>query len=538
MKFDVVIVGGGFAGAYAARALVKAWGQEAAEKRVALIAEQNVLVFQPMLAEVAGSSLSPVDVVNPLREFCAGVTVLQGRVTAIDWAARELVLDGGRFTRNHRVGFGHLALTLGSVTDLTKVPGMAEYGRPLKTVSDALRLRAAVINRMEEANLVEDPALRRRLLTFVVVGGGYTGVETAGQVFDLVHGVQPFYSRVEREDLRVVLVHSRGELLAEIGPELGNYARDALAKRGLEIRLNSRVTEVTASRVILDQGEAIEAHTFISTIGNAPHPVIANLCDQIGVKRNRGRVEVEPTLCVNGVDALWAAGDCARVPWRDRGVLKDAPPTAQFAMRQGTLLGRNIATALSGGSLRPFAFRYLGQLASIGAREAVAEVLGMRFKGFIAWWMWRSIYLSKLPGLKRKLRVVVDWTFDLLFARDISLVLPPPEDVLRAIHLQTDEELFAAGDPCRGVYYVRQGEIVLQGVSGEQRRYAKGEVIHREALDEFGCWSGQARATESSDLVVFRQMALKLLQEDLELRGRGRQAEGPSGGGGQQGARS
>lgn len=518
MKFDVVIAGGGFAGAYAARALVKAWGKEAAQKRVALIAEQNVLVFQPMLAEVAGSSLSPVDVVNPLREFCAGVTVLKGRILTVDWAKKELVLDGGRFTRNHRVGFGQLALTMGSVTDMTKVPGMTEYGRPLKTVADALRLRASVINRMEEANLVEDEALRRRLLTFVVVGGGYTGVETAGQVFDLVREVQPLYSRVKREELRVVLVHSRGELLAEIGPELGNYAREALAERGLEIRLNSRVTEVTAARVILNQGDAIETHSIISTIGNAPHPVIMKLCDEIGVSRDRGRVEVEPTLRVKGFENLWSAGDCARVPWSDRGELKDAPPTAQFAMRQGTLLGRNMAAALSGGTLQPFKFRYLGQLASIGAHEAVAEVMGMRFKGFLAWWMWRTIYLSKLPSFKRKLRVMLGWTFDLVFSRDVSLVLPPPEDVLRAIHLEEGEELFAAGDVCRGVYYVRTGEVVLAGVSGEIRRYGAGDVIHREALNAAGCWKGQARTTMSSDLVVFRQMALKLLQKELEIR--------------------
>ena len=407
---------------------------------------------------------------------------------------------------------------MGSVTDLTKVPGMAEYGRPLKTVADALRLRAALINRMEEANLVEDEALRRRLVTFVVVGGGYTGVETAGQVFDLVRGVQPMYNRIKREEIRVVLVHSRGELLAEIGPELGNYAREALAKRGLEIRLNSRVQEVTASRVILDNGEPIETHSIISTIGNAPNPVITRLCNEIGVTRDRGRVEVEPTLRVKGFDELWSAGDCARVPWSDRGEMKDAPPTAQFAMRQGTLLGQNMAAALSGGELRPFKFRYLGQLASIGAYEAVAEVMGMRFKGFIAWWMWRSIYLGKLPSFKRKLRVMVDWTFDLMFSRDVSLVLPPPEDVLRAIHLEEGEELFAAEDPCRGVYYVRKGEVVLEDVSGELRRYLPGDVIHREALDATGCWKGQARAIVSSDLVVFRQMALKLLQEELEIR--------------------
>src|SRR5580658_6115757 len=208
MKFEVVIAGGGFAGAYCARALSKALGRADGERRVALISERNVLVFQPMLAEVAGSSLSPVDVVNPLRQFCRGVNVLQGTIQGIDWASKTLSLDGGRFTRDHKVGFKHLVLTLGSVTDLGAVPGMPEYGWPMKNVSDALRLRAAMINRLEEANLVEDPEVRARLLTFVVVGGGYTGVETAGQLFDFVSQAHRYFANLRDSPLRVVLVHS------------------------------------------------------------------------------------------------------------------------------------------------------------------------------------------------------------------------------------------------------------------------------------------------------------------------------------------
>src|SRR5476649_787528 len=189
MEFDVVIAGGGFAGAYCGRVLGREFGKEQGEKRVALVAERNVLVFQPMLAEVAGSTLAPADVVNPLRQFCKGVNVLQGIITKIDWASRTLILDGGRFSRDLKVGFKHLVMTLGSVTDLGSVPGMTEYGWPMKNVSDALRLRSALINRLEEANLTEEDETRKRLLTFVVVGGGYTGVETAGQVLDFLRQV-------------------------------------------------------------------------------------------------------------------------------------------------------------------------------------------------------------------------------------------------------------------------------------------------------------------------------------------------------------
>ncbi len=225
MDFDVVIAGGGFTGAYCGRALGRALGPAEGVRRVALVAERNVLVFQPMLAEVAGSTLNPVDVVNPLRLFCRGINVLQGTIQKIDWAAKTLEMDGGRFTRDHRIGFGQLVLALGNVTNNGAIPGMTEYGWPMKNVADALRLRAALINRLEEANLAEDLEVRARLLSFVVVGGGYTGVETAGQLYDFVRQAHRYYPNLRHSVVRVVLVHAQGELLGEIGPDLGAYAR-------------------------------------------------------------------------------------------------------------------------------------------------------------------------------------------------------------------------------------------------------------------------------------------------------------------------
>jgi len=517
MEFDVVIAGGGFAGAYCARALGRALGREAGEQRVALVAERNVLVFQPMLAEVAGSSLAAVDVVNPLRQFCRGVNVLQGAIQKIDWASKTLTIDGGRFTRDHRVGFGHLVLAMGSVTDLHAVPGMTEYGRPVKDVSDALRLRAAFINRLEEANLVEDPPTRARLLTFVVIGGGYTGVEVAGQMFDFVRQAHAYYANLRGISFRVVLVHSGTELLAEIGPELGAYARKILEKRGVEVRLKSRVTAVTASQVILDDGSRIEANTVMTTIGNAPNPVVMDLCGQLGIVAQRGRVPTDPAMRVAGIKNLWAAGDGAAVPWVDKGHAKVSPQTAQFAFRQGELLGRNVYNALNGMEPRPFRYRYLGQLASIGERKAVAEVLGFHFKGFIAWWMWRTIYLAKLPGTARKLRVMIDWTFDLVFPRDISQIMPPPDDLVRAIHLEDGETLFAKGTPCRGFFFVKLGSVKLSTPGLPDRVAGAGDVIDQSELDSSRLWESSAVATKACDLIVFRGRLLEYLGKDLRI---------------------
>ncbi len=519
MKYDVVIAGGGFAGAYCAKVLGKALGA-AGVKRVALIAERNVLVFHPMLAEVAGAALSPLDVVNPLREFCRNVDVLQGVIQKVDWAQKQLVLDGGRFTRNHVVTFDHLVLTLGSVTDMSRVPGMGDHAWPMKSVADALRLRAALINRLEEANLVEDAELRQRLMTFVVVGGGYTGVETAGQIMDLLHEVRPLYANLKDTRPKVILAHSRAHLLEEIGEKLGDYAQRVLEKRGMEVRLNTRVMEVTAAKVILQDGNFIEAHTVICTVGNAPSPVVLDLVKQLGLANDKGRIEAEPTMRVKGVDKLWASGDCASVPWNDKGEMKIAPPTAQFAMRQGKQLGENIARVLrqgAGAELRPFSYRYMGQLATVGEREAVAEVMGMHFSGFIAWWMWRTIYLAKLPGVGRRFRVMVDWTFDLFFARDISLVLPPAEDLLRAIHLETGESLFEAGTKVRAFYFVKRGSVMLETAGEAPRTMSAGEVIDQACATGDGLWRVGAAATESTDVVVIRGRALEMLKTTLKL---------------------
>jgi NADH dehydrogenase len=445
------------------------------------------------------------------------VNVLQGGIQKIDWASRQLTVDGGRFTRNHLVGFDHLVLALGSVTDMSRVPGMADHAWPMKNVADALRLRAAVINRLEEANLVEDETLRRRLLTFVVVGGGYTGVETAGQLQELLGEVRHLYANLRDTRPSVILVHSRAHLLEEIGDKLGDYAQRVLEKRGMEVRLNARVTEVTASKVILQDGGFIEAHTVVSTVGNAPSPVVLALAKQLGLETDRGRLVTAPDMRVKGVDRLWAAGDCAAVPWEDRGVMKVAPPTAQLAMRQGRQLGKNLARVLAGGEPVAFAYRYMGQLATVGGREAVAEIFGLHFSGFFAWWLWRTIYLAKLPGMGRRLRVMIDWTFDLFFARDISVVLPPAEDVLRAVHLEKGESLFEAGQTVRAFFLVKRGSLTVQRPGGAEETLGAGAVVDQAYADESGLWRVGAAAAESADVIVIRGRALEMLKTRLRL---------------------
>ena len=515
LRYKVLILGGGFAGAYCAKALGKILGPGAVED-VALVAERNAMVFHPMLAEVAGSALAPQDVVHPLRQFCRNVDVLQAKVQHIDWQGKKVIVDGGRFTRNQTIHFEHLVVTLGSITDLSRVPGMTEHGMPMKSVTDALRIRSGVINRLEEANLASDEEVRKRLLTFTVVGGGYTGVETAGQILDLVKGAKEFYANLNDTPARVILIHSRAHLLEEIGPELGDHAQRVLEKRGMEVILSSRVSEATAGRITYGQGNFIETHTIISSIGNAPNPAVMDLCRQLGIEPEKGRIPTLSTMQVAGHPTLWAAGDCAAVPWDDEGEMKTSPPTAQFAFRQGAQIGRNIAGLLKGKAAAPFTYRYLGQLATVGSREAVAEIMGYRFSGFIAWWMWRTIYLAKLPGTARKLRVIFDWTFELIFPRDLALPVAASPDPMPSAHFEAGETFIGKGDVCRAYIMVRSGLIAATAPGEEDRLYGPGTIID-QAETENGLWKCSLTAVESTDAIVFRGRILELLKGGVRL---------------------
>jgi NADH dehydrogenase len=336
-------------------------------------------------------------------------------------------------------------------------------------------------------------------------------------MLDFIRQAHGFYANLRDVEPKVVLVHSREELLGEIGADLGSYARTVLGKRGVDVRLGVRVSAVTSSRVLLADGASIDANTIVSTIGSGPNPVVMDLCKQIGVEAAKGRVPTDAFMHVAGMDTLWAAGDGASVPWNDRGTAKVSPPTAQFALRQGAALGRNIAAVLKRRPLRPFAYRYMGQLASIGERAAVAEVFGFHFKGFFAWWMWRTIYLAKLPGLIRKLRVMTDWTFDLVFPRDISQLLPPPDEIVRAVHLEKGDPLFEMGSPCRSFFFVRHGSLAVSTPGLPARIVPMGSVIDQSELDSSNLWEATAVAAEACDLLVFQGRLLEYLQRDLRI---------------------
>ena len=508
--FPIVILGGGFAGTYCARAL-KSVFQEDTDKNVALLADQNAMLFHPMLAEVSGSSISPLHVVTPLRQFCRGTSIFMGGVEDVNLEQKTVSFMPNLFVPPATLRFEHLVLAIGSVVDVSRVPGMPEHGYLMKTVGDAIRLRTDVLERLEAASVVKEESIRRRLLTFVIVGGGYSGVETAGQIWDLLRDTQRFYPRINPKEFRLVLVHSGAHLLPQIGEALGKYCEQQLKKRGIEVRLNARVTAITAERAILKSGETIETNTVVTTVGNATHPVIRKLIDRYQLSVDRGRLSTEPTMLVKGHKNLWAAGDCSAVPLADGSI---SPATAQFAMRQGTLLGKNIVASRNNRPLEPFRYKSLGEMASLGHRNAVGKVLGFNVSGFLGWLMWRATYLYKLPGLEQKSKVFFEWNLEFLFPREISLLHVEMTRVVGRVHLEKGDPIYHVGDTAFSFYLVEKGKVEIDDHAGAPQTLGPGEHFGERELLENTKRQFDAIALEPSTLVSLDKATFEALTQN------------------------
>lgn len=416
----VLIVGGGFGGAYAARRLGRTLGTRA-DFEVVLISDQNYLLFTPMLHEVAAGDLHAPDIVAPLRQLLKRVRCIEGEVTAIDLEARCVDCAAGPQRRTQRMRFDHLLLAPGAVTNFFGMDGVAENASTMKTLADAALLRNRMIALLEDAATEPDAATRRRLMTFVVAGGGFAGVETMGAISEFLRDTVRRYPELDPSMLRCVLVHPGDGILPELGARLGGIAYERLRRRGVEFLLGTRVIGYDDWIVRLSRGEPIPANTLVWTAGTRSAPVV----EELPVEKVRGRLKVNQYLELAGHEGVvWAVGDSAAVPDGHGGL---HPPTAQHGIRQGLAAAHNIEAAVAGTKPKPFAFATIGQMASLGHCTGVAQILGIRFSGFVAWWLWRSVYLAKLPGVARKLRVAIQWTLDWFFPRQVEQLVTRKE---------------------------------------------------------------------------------------------------------------
>jgi NADH dehydrogenase len=396
----VLVVGGGFAGAYVAR--------ELGGRGATVVSKENFMLYTPLLPEAASGTLEPRHCVVPLREMCPHAELILGSVTALDLDARTVAVETDEGSQT--VGWSDLVLALGAVPRTLPVPGLSEHALSFKSLADAIRLRNHVLHQLEAADAALDEDERSRRLTFVFVGAGYAGVEALAELSDLAEDALRYYPRLRATPRRWVLVDAAPRILPDIPPPLGDYAAAELHKRGIELHVETTLESVSAGEAVLGDGTQIPTHTLVWTAGVAPNPVLRAWSLPLD---ERGHVEVDELLRVRGHEHVWALGDCALVP-NTRSDRPD-PPTSQHALRQARRLAKNLI-----GPPEPYGYRMLGQVATLGRHKGIAEVLGLNLHGFLGWWVTRSYHLYQLPLLQRKVRVVVDWTVALFFRRDIA----------------------------------------------------------------------------------------------------------------------
>ena len=422
MTTKVLILGGGYVGLYTALTLRK---KVRADVDITVVDRRPYMTYQPFLPEAAAASIAPSHVIVPLRRELHDVKVVQAQVTGIDHAAR-VVTASTEFGDELHLDYDQVVIALGSVPRTLPIPGLAEFGIGFKWVEEAISVRNAVLGRIARAASTDDPNLRRRLLTFVFVGGGFAGVEAFAETEDMARAALRYYPELSPSDLRFVMVEAATRILPEMGDEMGGYTLEVLRKRGMEIYLSTRLESCIDGHIVLSDGQEFEADTLVWTAGVKPNPVIAQSDLPTGP---RGHVSSSPTLQVVDADGTvvpgaWAAGDCAQVPDLSKGVGPDGQqawcaPSAQHAVRQARLLGKNIAAHLDGKKLREYRHKHLGTVASLGLNKGVAQIVGIKLRGWPAWFMHRTYHMLQIPSFNKKARVVMDWTTALFFRREL-----------------------------------------------------------------------------------------------------------------------
>jgi len=412
LRHRVVILGAGFGGLYTALKLEGALSR-LPYAGVTLVNRENFFLFTPLLHEVAASDVDITHIVNPIRKLLHRVSFFHGEVRSIDLLSKRIQVVHGPELHPHEIEYDLLVIALGGTTNFYGIPGLREHALTMKSLGDAIHLRNRLIDLLEEADSECAVGMRKDLLTVAVAGGGFAGVETAAAVNDFLRQATRSYQHLSEDLIRIVLVHAGPLILPELGDDLGAYARSELSKRKVDVYTNTKVCGISEKGLELSDGSTLPASTVVWTAGTSPSPILETLpCE----KKN-GRLVVNEFMEVPGWDGVWALGDCALLTNSRTG--KPYPSTAQHAMREGKTAARNILATIRGGTKKPFGYSTMGLLAATGRRTGVANILGLNFSGFAAWFLWRTIYLSKLPRFEKKLRVALDWALDLLFSKDL-----------------------------------------------------------------------------------------------------------------------
>ena len=462
----VVILGGGYGGVYTALGLRKA--ARSGRIHLSIVSRDNFFLSQPMLAEVVSGSIEPPHIVSPIRRLCPQCDFHQAEVEDVDMDRRQVVIRYPDQPHFRHIPFDHLVIAVGGSTDLSRIPGMAAHSFSFKTLGDAIALRGHLIGVLEKADVEEDPEQKSRLLTFVVAGGGYTGVEVVAEINDFIREASRSYRHVDPAESRVLLLQGASRILPELDEDPAAFSHRVLERKGIEIRLNTRVAGATAEGVILDDGSRIQARTLVAAIGAVGNPLLEKLpCP----RDQRGRLIVDSSLAVVGYSGLWAVGDCAAIP--DTAKDGTCPPTAQFAVREARHLAKNILATVKGSAVKPFAYNSLGVFVPLGRFSGAAQIMGFNVSGLPAWFFYRAYYLIQLPRLKRKIQVSIDWILELLFRRDIVHLDTTRSQQTTRSHYEPGQIVCDQGDLARGFFIILEGQVeVVRELRGVKRLVA------------------------------------------------------------------
>jgi len=461
-----------------------------------------------MLPEIVSGSIGLTDVVSPIRQISPHTELITREVERIDLKNKVVIVSPGFRPRSMEIPYDYLVIALGGITDYSGRPGLLEHAKPFRTLADALSLRSHLIHVLEEAEVEDDPQFRKKLLTFVVAGGGFSGVEVIAELNDFVHHTKGNFPRLRSEKVRCVLVHSGDRILPEITPKLAVFAHKLLAKRGIEIRLLDRLVTATSDRAILKSAVEIPTKTIISTVPGAIAPVLK----QLDCAYDKNRLQVNRKLELAGYEGqVWALGDCASIVTKSGNPI---PPTAQHATREARTVAGNIVACLRREQSSEFDFEGLGKLGSLGRYSAVADILGIRVSGFPAWFLWRTIYLMKMPSLYRKVRIGLDWAIALLFQPDLVQVRDIHESSFARQHFEPGDLVFLQGELGDCVYVIERGEC-------EVFREQEGKVEHLAILhanDYFGEMAVLSDSTRNATVLVRTPMDVLLIpKSDFQL---------------------
>jgi NADH:ubiquinone reductase (H+-translocating) len=413
----ILLVGGGYVGMYTALRLQKRLRRELRDKTVEIVVvdPRSYMTYQPFLPEAAAGSVEPRHVVVPLRRVLRKCVILTGRVASVDHAKRLARIQPVR-GEGYDLSYDVIVVAPGSIARTLPIPGLAELGIGFKQVEEAIALRNQVLEKLDVATTINDHAARKSLLTFVFVGGGYAGIEALAELEDMAAYATRYYPELSKGDMRWVLVEATGRILPEVSEDMGVYTVQELRKRGIDVLLETRLESCIGGRIKLSNGEEFDAETLVWTAGVRASPMLRRTDLPLD---DKGRLICRSDLRVEGVEGAWSAGDSAAVPDLTGPPGATTGPSAQHAVRQARVIGDNIARVLHGGTPSAYVHKYVGSVASLGLHKGVAQVYGIKVRGFPAWFMHRTYHVSRVPTFNRKSRVILDWTLALLFQRDI-----------------------------------------------------------------------------------------------------------------------